>query len=171
MIDQFPISLGIIISLESINRCGECHRRVDEFTTDELVPTNPLLIRFSPVGLALSRCFQETNKDVADAGGKRLDCVTCHDPHDPPIRETEKLISYFRDKCLQCHEDQACGKPRRQRVAANDNDCSKCHMPRGETNVSHFALHDHRIGDAQQPRRGMVLRALKRSVVGRKPLV
>ena len=87
-----------------------------------------------------SKCYTET---------ATLTCVTCHDPHDPPTVQTageSGLIKYYRDKCYQCHEDRACGKPRQQRLAENENDCASCHMPRGETNVSHFALHDHRIG-------------------------
>lgn len=73
-----------------------------------------------------------------------LTCVTCHDPHDPP--PTENPQQYYRSKCLQCHDNDACGKPLPDRTQHNGNDCSQCHMPRGDTNVSHFALHDHRIG-------------------------
>lgn len=82
-----------------------------------------------------SKCYIES---------ETLTCSTCHDPHDPvPV---DRKLEFYRDQCLQCHQDESCGKPHDVRVEANQNDCSKCHMPRGETNVSHFALHDHRIG-------------------------
>ncbi len=82
-----------------------------------------------------SKCYTES---------ETLTCVTCHDPHDTPAKG--KLVEHYRDKCYGCHDDDACGESRSHRVQQNDNDCTKCHMPRGETNVSHFALHDHRIG-------------------------
>ncbi|NND99124.1 MAG: hypothetical protein HKN47_17545 [Pirellulaceae bacterium] len=82
-----------------------------------------------------SKCYTET---------ETLTCITCHDPHDPPA--AGNLVEYHRDKCFQCHDNQSCGKTHADRIAANGNDCAKCHMPRRDTNVSHFALHNHRIG-------------------------
>ena len=81
-----------------------------------------------------SKCY--TNSET-------LTCVTCHDPHDPPVHAN--AIEYYRKKCFQCHENDDCGQPHDSRISTNQNDCSACHMPRGDTNVSHFALHDHRI--------------------------
>lgn len=81
-----------------------------------------------------SKCYTESDT---------LTCITCHDPHDPP--PVTDALDYYRNKCFQCHDNDSCGEPLDDRVAVNSNDCSKCHMPRGETNVSHFALHDHRI--------------------------
>lgn len=82
-----------------------------------------------------SKCYTET---------ETLTCISCHDPHDPP--QQDQLAAYYRTKCYQCHEDRACGKPIEDRNALHQNDCVQCHMPKGDTNVSHFALHDHRIG-------------------------
>ena len=81
-----------------------------------------------------SKCYTET---------ETLTCVTCHDPHDPPT--ADNLVQYNRDKCFQCHQNDACGKPLAERKTTNSNDCAMCHMPRRDTNVSHFALHNHRI--------------------------
>lgn len=81
-----------------------------------------------------SKCY--TNSET-------LTCISCHDPHDSPDRGIS--VSYYREKCFQCHQDEDCGQPLSDRVSANKNDCATCHMPRGDTNVSHFALHDHRI--------------------------
>jgi hypothetical protein len=128
-----------LTALESINRCGECHRRADEFTSDELVPTNTLLIRFSPVGLALSRCFQKTNQDAAGVAGRRLDCVTCHDPHRPAVQSPE----FYIGKCLECHGDQ----PQQAAVCAAEpmtSQCLDCHMPKPE-NDPHLLFTDHWI--------------------------
>jgi tetratricopeptide (TPR) repeat protein len=82
-----------------------------------------------------SKCYIES---------ETLTCVTCHDPHAPP--DHSNSLAYFREKCYQCHQDEDCGQTHEKRLSENQNDCSKCHMPRGDTNVSHFALHDHRIG-------------------------
>ena len=64
---------------------------------------DPLLARFQPIGLSLSKCYLQSE-------GK-LNCVTCHDPH---ARASASRAEY--DKiCLNCHG----GTRRLARVAAN----------------------------------------------------
>ncbi len=90
-----------------------------------------------------SKCYTES---------QTLTCVTCHDPHAPP--DHGNRVEYFRNQCYECHDDGECGEPHEKRLSENNNHCSECHMPRGETNVSHFALHNHRIGiHRDQPNR------------------
>ncbi|MEM9644392.1 MAG: tetratricopeptide repeat protein, partial [Planctomycetota bacterium] len=94
--------------------------------------------------LHVSRCYIESD----------MTCVTCHDPHHRP--PTEDLPELYRNVCLSCHEDQACGLTKDVRLERNDNDCAKCHMPRSETNVAHASLHHHTIAvhaDGRVPKR------------------
>lgn len=83
--------------------------------------------------LRLSRCYQQSDS---------LTCTTCHHPHSQSINETS-----HRDRCLTCHTEQACGASPEIRQADNlaDN-CVACHMPRGDTEIPHFAFTHHRIG-------------------------
>ncbi|MEL7335797.1 MAG: hypothetical protein AAFN70_06260, partial [Planctomycetota bacterium] len=82
-----------------------------------------------------SRCWQQS---------ETLTCISCHPPH-RTIQAKERL-TFYRDSCLQCHDDAACGVGHPKRLAANSNDCAACHMPKQDTNISHAALHHHRIG-------------------------
>ena len=105
--------------LDSINRCGECHRRMDHFPADELVPDNKQLARFASVGIALSDCF------VNQTEQHRMDCTTCHNPHRP----AESNPRFYNRICLECHQSEqpelaVCDK------MPNDSDCVSCHMPR-----------------------------------------
>jgi hypothetical protein len=120
--------------LQAINRCGECHRRVDEFTPDEVLPELTHLVRFAPVGMAMSPCFVKSQlrddepipavlRQQLAAGGSessgqtdattagrfpRFDCVTCHDPHSPATSD----VTHYNRQCLQCHQnaDSPAGK-------------------------------------------------------------
>ncbi len=123
-------------ALDSINRCGECHRRADEFTRDELTVDNALLIRFAPVGLSLSKCFL-----VPEPG--RLDCLTCHNPHQAAAADE----GYYRERCLDCHA----ADPRPDQNSAPkcsveplESNCLKCHMPKVDVSP-HLRFTDHWI--------------------------
>jgi predicted CXXCH cytochrome family protein len=83
----------------------------------------------------MSECYKQTES---------LTCITCHNPHDTP--GAQQQVAHYRSICLSCHEDQACGKPRDQRIELADNSCYQCHMPKADTDVVHAALHHHRIG-------------------------
>jgi hypothetical protein len=126
--------------IESINRCGECHRRADHFTGDELVPENSTLVRFAPVGLSLSACFiHQSDRSSGHSNSQRLDCLTCHDPH-ATIPEQSQA---FREACMRCHtgsanESVVCSL----RPAAPD--CINCHMPKIKVN-KHISFTDHWI--------------------------
>ena len=73
-----------------------------------------------------------------------LTCTTCHDPHNPIPAELR--VDFHRQACLNCHSNEACGKPLVERERVAENSCYQCHMPKADTNVTHAALHHHRIG-------------------------
>src|SRR5262249_274635 len=85
--------------------------------------------------LRLSTCYQKSD----------LSCLTCHDPHAP--EKPKDPTEFYRQKCLACHESRGCSVPpgeRRRKQPADD--CSACHMPRGDTDIPHVAFTHHRIG-------------------------
>jgi hypothetical protein len=82
-----------------------------------------------------SVCYQKSD----------LTCITCHDPH---ARERPKdPVAMYRQKCLDCHSDKGCSlaETERRKKEPADN-CSACHMPRGDTDIPHIAFTHHRIG-------------------------
>lgn len=133
--------------LESVNRCGECHRRADQLTPAELSPERTVLVRFASVGLAMSPCFvQQAETPVADRS-RRLDCLTCHDPHRP----AERSVEIYTAKCLVCHGTEAA-----QNIGCSSTEtaanCLNCHMPKVSV-VDKLGLTDHwiRIRTASDP--------------------
>ncbi len=86
--------------------------------------------------MRMSRCYTESEV---------LTCISCHNPHyEPPM---ERRFEYFRQKCLDCHNVDACGVNAtvRQKTKPADN-CVSCHMPTSDTEVPHVASTHHRIG-------------------------
>lgn len=120
--------------LESVNRCGECHRRADHFTPDELVPENDRLVRFASVGLVQSKCFLKQREWPFDgptpsaAGARRLDCVTCHDPHRP----AESDPAFYMQRCATCHDAAFGGYAPACSTQPKESNCLPCHMPKLE---------------------------------------
>jgi hypothetical protein len=84
-----------------------------------------------------SRCFQGSRGE--------LSCLSCHDPHAPPT--AQEKASYYRSRCLHCHQDRGCSLPVAERKAKNkDDSCSACHMARGsDVKIVHTAITDHRL--------------------------
>jgi predicted CXXCH cytochrome family protein len=117
--------------LESIRACGECHRRDDQLIPDDVRPDNLLLVRFAPVGLSQSACFTRQTD-------RRLDCLTCHDPHVSADRRPLAAA----ERCLSCHGSTA---PHSECPAApSTSDCTTCHMPKVEVQP-HLRFTDHWI--------------------------
>ena len=119
-----------VTAAESVNMCAECHRAPPApgpARPPEQI--DPVSVRFAPVGLTASKCFQVSGK---------LSCVTCHDPHGGPTA----FRSHAEAKCQGCHSVQAVVAstcPRRQ-----ESSCLACHM-RQTTPVPHLTFTDHRI--------------------------
>lgn len=88
-----------------------------------------------------SLCFRES--------GQQLGCISCHDPHQVPAAEVRG--EYYRQRCLQCHSENACGLPLVER-ATEENSCIACHMPRRDSsNMTHVVQTDHRIRRDPRP--------------------
>ena len=126
--------------LESILRCGECHRRPDQLPPEDLSPDNKMLLRFAPVGLSQSPCFvkQETVRGT-DGKPLRLDCTTCHNPHQPARTNPD----FYRQECLKCHGTH----PSQAALCAAEpmtSECLKCHMPQLKVQ-EHLFFTDHWI--------------------------
>ncbi len=87
--------------------------------------------------MKLSRCFRESQG--------RLGCTSCHDPHMAP--SPEQRITYFRDRCLECHESASCKlDDAARRAQSREDSCIQCHMPKAKTiDVVHVAATDHRV--------------------------
>jgi Tetratricopeptide repeat/Cytochrome c554 and c-prime len=86
--------------------------------------------------LRASRCYTQSGT---------LTCITCHDPHLRPA--DNERIAFFRNSCLKCHTEQSCGIEQSVRLQTDPADnCMRCHMPRTDTDIPHFAFTHHRIG-------------------------
>lgn len=141
----FPDWRGLT-AREAINRCGECHRRSDQFTADELRTDNRLIVRFAPVGMAMSACFAANEAPNYSGKFPRFDCVTCHDPHQRASSEA----SYYVEKCQACHAPPAteavASRPRLPEcpVDPRGQRCLECHMPKTQL-LDHLSFTDHWI--------------------------
>jgi hypothetical protein len=93
----------------------------------------------------LSRCFEKSK------GPNKLGCISCHDPHRRP--QPQQRISYFRKRCLACHQEHGCAlaEPERRRRSPEDS-CIACHMHRYDaSDIPHVANTDHRILRLPEP--------------------
>ncbi len=120
--------LSLLSPRESVDRCGECHRRADELGAP-LQPENPTLARFASVGLVQSLCFrmQPHGPDQPGTEGKlRLDCLSCHSPH----AETAGDWQTHAAVCLQCHQPPPTGRRFDCPTASPQDNCLACHMPK-----------------------------------------
>ncbi len=117
---------------ESVGFCAECHRS-PAFPDSAAAPEakDPMSIRFQPVGLMASSCFQKSG---------RLSCVTCHNPHENASKEP----AFYVAKCVGCHAAASaivrcttCGLSKRQ-------NCLPCHMQRSAP-AEFLSFTDHRI--------------------------
>ena len=111
--------------------CSQCHRAPSNDVLNDL-DRDPNLPRFAGTALAASQCYKKSP-------GK-LDCVTCHNPHQPVSTEP----AYYEKICKSCHEPE---KPEQQACPVNpQSGCIPCHMPAQSINFPGGAkFHNHRI--------------------------
>jgi hypothetical protein len=113
-----------------ISACGECHRSPGETDMASLREDDLSIVRFQPIGLARSKCFQE--------GASGLRCSSCHDPHARVSRDTAS----FEAVCIDCHRSG--GQARALCPVSPAKGCVACHMPRREV-TPEFRFTDHWI--------------------------
>ncbi len=98
----------------------------------------------------MSACFVKSNPASTEAYDPKLNftCITCHDPH-VSVRQTN--TQKFNNTCTNCHSEKGKSKLKHctvdpKKLAANLNNCVKCHMPSsGTADIPHVSVHDHYI--------------------------
>jgi len=113
---------------EGVAVCAECHRLP---SVEDIQPeiSDPMSIRFAPVGLMASKCFQDSGI---------LTCITCHDPHGGP----RPAAAVYEEKCRGCHtpaSEVSSNCPR-----TTEPGCLQCHMQKAAP-VPDLPFTDHRI--------------------------
>ena len=130
--------------LTIVGLCSQCHSPRDKYL--KLSPGSPDSVRFQGTTLTWSRCYTES--------GNKLDCVSCHDPHQNLVTSA----GWYESRCLQCHSsggddvDRSVEPTgRSERVAKTScpiqpaNHCLDCHMPKVSTPMAHARFTDHFI--------------------------
>ena len=131
-----PATLGPVAALDF---CGACHRSWGDVL--DAGTSGVRNVRFQPYRLERSRCW--------GTGDARLECTTCHNPHEPIVRDA----GFYDSKCAACHvasgaavtqdhPGKACP------VAAKA--CVTCHMPPAVISSMHAPFTDHRIRIARE---------------------
>jgi hypothetical protein len=121
--------------VDLVDFCGACH--TTWWDAERIAATGVANVRFQPYRLESSRCWGN--------GDARLTCVSCHNPHQPLVRETRAYDS----RCLSCHASSKQSKPTADKPGAAcpvaKEDCVTCHMPKYEVPDMHYKYTDHRI--------------------------
>jgi Cytochrome c3 len=100
--------------------CGKCHRTLKEVQDTKL--DKGMTQRFQPYGMALSRCFKESND--------KLNCSVCHDVH----TDVNTHAGSYDAACLKCHAPAGAPSPAKimesRPCPVNPRSgCIPCHMP------------------------------------------
>ncbi len=110
------------------------------FSTEFIKPAQETETKFvgSVEQMYSSQCFQKST------GTSKLGCISCHDPHRLPA--PERKVAFYRERCLNCHQDKGCNLPPPIRLKQSPEDnCVACHMPPTGSNINHTTISDHRI--------------------------
>ena len=137
--------------------CAQCHLRAEshvqkkgcglsEFRPgDALAEVAPAFVWAGDSGRldATSHYEKLWQSKCHEKAGRRLWCVSCHDPH-RPVAAADRL-DHFRKRCSSCHEEAGCKAPPALRTSRQD-DCVACHMPkRPNEGIAHTVATDHTI--------------------------
>jgi hypothetical protein len=134
--------------------CGECHRHPAGPHPDQIRRDDPILARFQPIGLLMSKCYRES------AG--KFSCVTCHDPHARPSSDR----AGYDATCLNCHGGpvepaksvKSIPTPGVVCPVSPRQGCVECHMPRvdlGQVFPSDHWIRVHKQDDAANTKRNV----------------
>jgi hypothetical protein len=109
-----PLNPGKLKPAAQVQFCGACHRLKPPVDNNALEN-----IRFQPLRLMKSRCFQSGE----------LACTTCHPAHEDARRDDPE---FYNARCVACHsasETRRSGSKTHSDARAQ-RDCIGCHMPR-----------------------------------------
>ncbi|MFN0100906.1 MAG: multiheme c-type cytochrome [Bryobacteraceae bacterium] len=123
---------GKLNAKESVTFCAECHRAPAQSPEAPEI-TDPVSVRFAPIGLTASRCFQLS-------AGRKLVCTTCHDPHENARPRSD--TAFYAERCRACHP--AAQRPKSACPRQAQSGCVGCHMPQVEL-TPFLRFTDHRI--------------------------
>jgi len=108
--------------------------RLDFLLRLDRTETSSLGVASHGARLMQSRCYLGSQR--------QLTCIHCHDPHVPVEAVAD---SVFDRRCRDCHSEEACGLPEKQR-GSRDSGCVRCHMPQRPTREGqHLIFTDHWI--------------------------
>ena len=107
---------------------------------EQIVRGDPVLARFQPIGLSLSKCYRQSDGSFS--------CITCHDPH----ARAASSRSGYDQVCLKCHDGAGAptetsdhsARARTPCPVSPREGCVECHMPRVDVG-DHLLLSDHWI--------------------------
>jgi hypothetical protein len=121
--------------VDLVDFCGACH--TTWWDAKRIGATGVANVRFQPYRLESSRCWGK--------GDARLTCISCHNPHQPLVREARAYDS----RCLSCHASSNHSKPTAEQPGTAcpvaKEECVTCHMPKYEVPDMHYQYTDHRI--------------------------
>lgn len=116
---------------ETVNFCAECHRSPEG---ERVRPDDAMAIRFQPIGLMASKCFQKSG---------RLSCISCHNPHENASHDEQHYVRI----CAGCHPPSTVSRPGCGR--ATKQNCLPCHMPQSSP-APMLTFTNHRIGNSRK---------------------
>jgi predicted CXXCH cytochrome family protein len=131
--------------------CEQCHLEGETRvlnpgkTLDDYHPGEPLEWTMVPYLLkranverrAVTQVEEVAESRCARAGGGKLWCGTCHDPHGQAAQRPARIVQV----CRSCHSALS-----KAAHPAAQSECTSCHMPaRPANNIAHLAVTDHRI--------------------------
>ena len=121
--------------VDLVDFCGACH--TTWWDAKRIGAIGVANVRFQPYRLESSRCWGK--------GDARLTCISCHNPHQPLVRQARAYDS----RCLSCHASSKHSKPTAEQPGAAcpvaKEDCVTCHMTKYEVPDMHYQYTDHRI--------------------------
>ena len=137
--------------------CASCHeseaatvlirgRKQNDFRPGQPLSDYRVHFRFAGSGgqMTVVGHMEQLRQSACYQKSPELTCITCHDPHH--TQELKDKTSYYREKCLSCHESRPCKVELNERQRRERDNCVACHMPRGDTDIPHIAFTHHRIG-------------------------
>ena len=136
---------ALVSGASVVNICAECHS-----PRGKTVVRNDHSVRFQGTTLTWSRCYTESNN--------RLDCATCHNPH----QNVSTATARYEAKCLVCHTSSQTNDNSKHNERLRQFDlaavpqatscpvnpttgCIACHMPTVKGIIPHSSFTDHFI--------------------------